>query len=208
MRTIWILGAGGLAREIAWLAQATGLFEVRGFIDRNAGAAITMNGTELPVVAETDLPGLPLQDELALGTGDPVLRHALGMRYRDQRTFPNLFHPSVCGDHAGSEIGTGNLFTANVVFTTSIRIGHFNLFNLATTIGHDCIIGDANVINPSANISGAVTIGDRVLIGTNATVLQGRSIAHDATVGAASLVNKDVEEGLTVVGVPAKPLVR
>jgi sugar O-acyltransferase (sialic acid O-acetyltransferase NeuD family) len=208
MRTIWILGAGGLAREIAWLAHATGLFEVRGFIDRHAGTALSVYGQRLPVVAETELPGLPLRDELALGTGDPALRSALGMRYRDQRGFPNIFHPSVCGDHSGSEFGTGNLFTANVVFTTSIRIGHFNLFNLATTIGHDCVIGDANVINPSANISGAVTIGDRVLVGTNATILQGRTIGHGATVGAASLVNKDVPEGMTVVGIPAKPLVR
>jgi sugar O-acyltransferase (sialic acid O-acetyltransferase NeuD family) len=208
MRTIWIIGAGGLAKEMAWLAHASGLFQVRGFIDRVAGVPIVVNGAALPVIAEANVPGLPLEDELALGAGDPALRHTLGLRYRDQRSFPNLFHPTVCGDHLGSDIGSGNAFTANVVFTTSIRIGHFNLFNLATTIGHDCTIGDANVINPSANISGSVTIGNRVLIGTNATVLQGRRIGHDAIIGAASLVNKDVPDGLTVVGIPAKPLVR
>lgn len=208
MRTIWILGASGLAKEVCWLAGATGQFQVRGFIDRTAGPSIAVNGTEFPVIAESELSGLPAQDVLALGTGDPGLRHALGFRYRGQREFPNLFHPSVLGDQVGSEIGQGNIFTANVVFTTAIRIGHFNLFNLATTIGHDCVIGNANVVNPSANISGSVRMGDRILIGTNATVLQGRSIGNDSTVGAASLVNKDVPEGVTVVGVPAKVLAR
>jgi len=47
-----------------------------------------------------------------------------------------------------------------------------------------------------------------VLIGTNATILQGRRIGDRSVVGAAALVNKDVPAGITVVGVPAKPLER
>ncbi len=208
MTSIWILGASGLAKEVCWLAGSTGRFLVRGFIDRTAGSPVSVGGMDFPVIEESELPGLPASDALVLGTGDPGLRYTLGFRYRDQRNFPNLFHPSVLGDHGGLEIGQGNIFTANVVFTTAIRIGHFNLFNLAATIGHDCVIGDANVINPSANISGSVRMGDRILIGTNATVLQGRSIGDGATVGSASLVNKDVPEGVTVIGVPAKVLSR
>lgn len=208
MRAIWILGAGGLAREVCWLAQATERFAVRGFIDRVAGPSLMVGGQELPVIAEEELPGLPAGDALALGMGDPFLRLQLGDRYADSREFPNIIHPSVLGDHAGSDLGEGNLFTAHVTFTTGIRIGRFNLFNLGCTIGHDCIIGDGNVINPGANISGQVNLGNCILIGTNATILQGRQVGDGATVGAGSLVNKPVEPGSTVVGVPAKPLVR
>jgi len=208
MRAIWILGAGGLAKEVCWLAQATERFAVRGFIDREAGPALLVGGQELPVIAEADLPGLPEDDALALGLGDPALRLQLGKRYAEARTFPNLFHPSVLGDHAGLALGSGNLFTAHVTFTTGIGIGRFNLFNLGCTIGHDCIIGDGNVINPGANISGQVTLGDAILVGTNATLLQGVEVGDGAIIGAASLVNRPVAAGTTVVGVPAKPLVR
>lgn len=208
MKSIWILGASGLAKEICWLAQSSGGFQVRGFIDRSAGPSISVGDNSFPVISESELPGLPGSDGLVLGIGDPFLRHTLGFRYRGQREFPELAHPSVQGDRMGSIIGEGNIFTANVVFTTAVRIGHFNLFNLSVTVGHDCVIGDANVINPGANISGSALIGDRVLIGTNATILQGRRIGAGAIVGAGSVVNKDVAEGITVVGVPAKPMHR
>jgi serine acetyltransferase len=51
-----------------------------------------------------------------------------------------------------------------------------------------------------------VKIGDRVLVGTGAQVLQYLSVGDESSVGAGALVNRDVEEKTTVVGVPARPL--
>jgi acetyltransferase-like isoleucine patch superfamily enzyme len=61
------------------------------------------------------------------------------------------------------------------------------------------------VINPLASISGGVVIGDRTLIGTAAAVLQYINVGSDASVGAGAVVTKDVADGTTVVGVPARP---
>lgn len=208
MNGVWILGAGGLAKEICWLVRSTGLFTVRGFIDKVGSAPIVVSGQEFPVIPEGNLPELPIDDMLALGVGDPGLRLQLGTRYRGKRRFPNIIHPSVLGDMDGLSMGEGNLLAAQVTFTTNIRIGDHNLFNLGCTIGHDCIVGSGNVINPGSNISGNVVMGDRILIGTNATLLQGVTVGDGAVVGAASLVNKAVAAGVTVVGVPAKPLLQ
>ena len=51
-----------------------------------------------------------------------------------------------------------------------------------------------------------VTIGNDVHIGANATILPGVHIADNATVGAGAVVTKNVEEGVTVIGSPAKPV--
>lgn len=207
MKDLWILGAGGFAKEVCWLARSTGKFRVQGFLDRMAGDDLVIAGTAYPILAEEAIHTLPKDIALAIGSGDPVVIARLAERYKAQWDFPNLLHPSMTGDREGIEIGVGNIITSNVMFTTAIRIGSFNVFNLACTIGHDGVIGDANVLNPSANISGSVSIGNGNLIGTNATVLQGLSIGDGCRIGAGSVVTKNVVSGTTVMGVPAKPTV-
>lgn len=51
-----------------------------------------------------------------------------------------------------------------------------------------------------------VTIGRNVWIGAGALILPGVTIGDDAIVGAGSVVARDVPEGTTVVGVPARAL--
>ena len=49
-------------------------------------------------------------------------------------------------------------------------------------------------------------LGDRVFLGAGARVLGGIELGDDVKVGANAVVLKDVEPGLSVVGIPARPL--
>lgn len=51
---------------------------------------------------------------------------------------------------------------------------------------------------------GRVTIGNRVNIGANVTILMNVHIGNDVIIGAGSLVNTDIPDGVVVSGVPAK----
>lgn len=51
---------------------------------------------------------------------------------------------------------------------------------------------------------GKVVIGDRVWVGAGATILMNVHIGNDVIIGAGSLVNKDIPDGVVVAGVPAK----
>ncbi|MFT3782012.1 MAG: DapH/DapD/GlmU-related protein [Nibricoccus sp.] len=57
-------------------------------------------------------------------------------------------------------------------------------------------------------ISKPVMIGKNVWIGAHAVILPGVTIGDGAIVGAGAVVTRDVAPGITVVGVPAAPLVR
>ena len=100
--------------------------------------------------------------------------------------------------------GEGFVACANVSVTTNVRFGVHVHLNRHVTVGHDCVVGDFVSLHPAAVLSGNVSVGARTMIGAGAVVLPGVSIGSDVQVGAGAVVTKDVLDGMTVVGVPAK----
>lgn len=139
-----------------------------------------------------------------LGIGDPRTLSKVVEKFNGYN-FPNLIHGSVVKD-SSVIMETGNIFTAGCILTVDIKIGSYNIFNLNTTVGHDATIGDCNVFNPGANISGSVKIGNRNLFGTNSTLLQGLFVGDNSIIGASTLINKNLDHNLVVVGVTGKEI--
>jgi sugar O-acyltransferase (sialic acid O-acetyltransferase NeuD family) len=190
---IWVLGAGGQARETQALIQAIGRdrdgreFDVQGLVDADGEADLASQ-----------------HGALALGLGFPEVRDAVLTRFAAGGRFelPALVHPRADVDDS-CRLGAGVVVSSGCVVTTDVRLGSGTLLNPRSGIGHDSDLGRCCVVNPGANISGHVTLGDRVLVGSGATILQGRTVGSDAVIGAGAVVTHDVPPGVTVVGVPA-----
>jgi sugar O-acyltransferase (sialic acid O-acetyltransferase NeuD family) len=202
MKDIYILGAGGHAKEIYFLINQIGGYHVRAFVDVNAAAPVKMGNQLIEVIAEKDVMKFS-GASLAMGIGNPKVIRKLKDTFESHFDFPNLIHPGVIADFENISWGKGNIVTANCTLTTHIKIGSFNTFNIATNIGHDVEIGDCNLLNPCVSVSGWVKIGDNNLIGVKATILEKRTIGSNSIIGAASLVLRDVPDHVTVMGVPA-----
>jgi sugar O-acyltransferase (sialic acid O-acetyltransferase NeuD family) len=126
--------------------------------------------------------------------------------------FETIVHPSV--QHSPwFEVGEGTVICAGSILSANVVLGRHVQINMGCTIGHDVVLGDYATLSPGVHLSGHVHLGDRVLMGTGAVVVHGTAkaplvIGNDAVVGAGASVTKPIPAGLTVVGVPAKPLIR
>lgn len=208
MNDIYILGSGGFAKEVYCLISDLNMYKVKAFVDTKEGS-VAIGERHIPVITEDSFfnLNLPKSTNLALGTGNPTLNEKIVSKFQGF-IYPNIIHPSAKYDKDSVIIGSGNIITAGVIMTTCITIGNFNVLNLSATVGHDSIMGDFNVVNPTVNISGGVVIGNRNLLGVSSCILQYNTIGNGCTIGASALVTKPVPDGVTVVGIPAKPIVR
>lgn len=110
-------------------------------------------------------------------------------------------------------LGDGAILSPFVTLTANIRIGvHFHA-NLYSYVEHDCVIGDFVTFAPGVKCNGNVHIHDHAYIGSGAVIRQGIPgrplvIGRGAVVGMGAVVTKNVPPGVTVVGNPARPLIK
>ena len=109
---------------------------------------------------------------------------------------------------ASVEIKEGAIICPQSIFTSNIKVGKFFHCNYKSAIAHDCRIGDFVTLAPGVLVNGNVTIEDEVYIGAGAVIKQGVTIGKKSIIGMGAVVLKDVSEGTTVVGNPAREIVK
>ena len=196
-----IIGASGHARVIADIIRCSGDI-VDGFLDdRDA----------------EQFPGLTVlgrvNDAGRLARENPTVRFIIGIGKNETREkivsklhdvhFYTAIHPSavVAND---AMIGPGSVVMANAVVNTGSKIGQHCIINTGVTVDHDCELDDFVHLSPGVHLSGTVEIGSTSWLGVGAAVINNVNICGNCTIGAGTVVIKDIETAGIYVGVPAR----
>lgn len=191
-----IFGAGGFAKEVAWLANECG-YEIAAFIDTKEKDPIL----GIPVYTINFFS--PREHSAVLAVGSPELRKKIVKSLSNSTKFTTLIHPTAqVGLH--SIIGKGSVICANSIITCNVNLGNYSQINLATTIGHDVTVGEYFTTAPQVAISGGCNIGSEVYFGTNSCILENINICDRVVVGASATITKNLVSAGTYVGTPAK----
>jgi sugar O-acyltransferase (sialic acid O-acetyltransferase NeuD family) len=199
-----LVGAGRFAEEVTDLAADVGIV-VEAWIE-GLDPARADGGHDPPIVWLDDQatfePGLPVTP--AIGA---VRRRALVERLvAEGRALASVVHPSAVVARTAI-LEPGCVVFPGVVMGARTRIGRGTIVNRGALIGHHVTVGEGSFIGPGANVGGGAVLGAQVHVGIGAVIRDDRRVGDRSTVGAGAVVVADVEADVTVVGVPAKPMI-
>lgn len=206
---IIILGGGGHAKVLIELIRLRKEFTIAGILDPGLKQGSEISA--IPVIGDDDmLPDLLRNRDIryaciAVGSvRDTVRRRALYEKVRAMGfSVPLLIHPSAIVSES-AEVSRGAQLMAHTVIQAGSTIGENTIVNTGAIIEHDCRIGSHIHICPAAVISGGCRIEEGSFIGAGATVIHQVHVGSNVTVAAGAVVIRDIANGATVRGVPAR----
>ena len=209
MKNLVIIGARGYGREIYGLAQSCigfGInFEVKGFLDDKIDALDGFKGYP-PILDSVENYKIASDDVFVCALGDVAYKQKyIQIILNKGGTFISLIHSSAfIGQN--TTIGKGVILAFDVHISCDVSIADFVTVMTGSVIGHDSSVGAWSSIGVRSFLGGSAILGQRTTIHTGAIVLPHKRIGKNAIVGAGSVVLRDVKEGITVFGSPAKEL--
>lgn len=130
--------------------------------------------------------------------GFQILRNIQGVPY-------NVKH--VGRTMVGDNVWIGdNVTVCNSIFEGEVRIGDNCQIDSHSYIAHNCMLGNNSVITAGVIMLGTSEVKENCWIAPGSLIMNKVTIGNNGFVGANSMVNSNVGEGVTVVGSPAMPL--
>jgi sugar O-acyltransferase (sialic acid O-acetyltransferase NeuD family) len=200
------IGANGLAKQVYPHLEGSG-FDIF-FLDDTPNAS--ENLYEYRVIHDFEFLNKQIENGVDLFfticIGNPKWRKHFFEKLINMNATPvSIISPSASISEK-TKIGDGNLILNFSLIETDAVIGNGNLINCYAGIFHDVVIGDYNEIMPGSKILGSAKIGNECRIGSNSCILPGVTVCDGVTIGAGAVVNKNITQPGTYVGVPAKLL--
>lgn len=209
MRNLYIIGARGSGRETynLYLSIKDKIFDIecKGFLDDNPNALDGFNNYP-PIVSSVEAYIPNFDDVFICALGDPKwVRYYTDLIERKGGKFISLISP-LASIGQNTQIEDGCIIPKYVVISPDVKIGKHTAIGVFSNIGHDVTIGECCHLGAYTFLGGRSIIGTQVTIHPRSNILPDKKIGDHSVIGAGSIVIKNVKEGETVFGIPARKI--
>ena len=207
-RTLIIVGAGGHGKVCADCATLLGQWQKIVFLDSGYPEKQHWYGCE--VVGHTDALSEFVSDQhdFFVAIGDNHVRARLIAKIESlNANLTNLIHPSAAISDS-VKINVATLVLAQCAINADTTVGKGCIVNTGAKIDHDCIIDDYVHLGPGVSLAGSVQVGEKSFLGIGSCAIPQTKIGECTIVGAGATVTSDIESDCTVVGTPARKIIK
>lgn len=209
MKHLIIIGARGFGRELYFLAQnAIGYgsdFDIKGYLDDKEDALASYFGFP-PILSSVENYIVHKDDVFICALGDVrYKRKYVELILQKHGEFISLVHKNATILPTAS-VGKGCIIFQNVQVSTDVCIGDFVTLQPMVFLGHDAVIGNWCHLNTNCVCNGLTVLEEMVTLHTGAIIAPKIQIGKSSIVGAGSVVFRNVQENVTVLGNPAKKI--
>ncbi len=206
LRKIIVFGAGGHARVAIEALELSGTRPL-GICDDDTGRK-GENYAGYSILGPRGVLAAYAQEEIAVlvAIARNDVRSQIARELTEQGfALCGVRHPSaIVSPHA--RLGKGVQLMAGAIVSSGVTLDDHVVLNTGCIVDHDSQIGELVHIGPGATLAGAVKVGAGAFVGAGATILPFVKIGQGSIVGAGAVVLRDVDDGKTVAGVPARTI--
>lgn len=209
MKQLIIIGARGFGREITDFAKhCIGFgeeFVIKGFLDDNQDALKGFDNYP-NILGSVEDYKIAENDVFICGLGSiKWTQFYVSIILKKGGEFINLIHRQAIL-RTNVKLGKGLIVGQGSIISNDVKIGDFTQIMSYVILGHDVVVGEYCRLGDYVFIGGYTTLNNNVFAAVRATLLAKLKIGENVTIGAGSIVIKNVKENSTVFGNPAKKI--
>lgn len=198
LKSLAIIGAGGHSKVVAEAAILSGWESVSFFDDKKDGKTQIAGNLEKFFQLKNKFSGA----HIAIGDSH-VRKKLFEALSADGVSIKSIIHPTAIVSK-NVLIAGGSMISAGVIINSGVNLGKGVIINTGSIIEHDCLIEDFCHISPGCSLGGETVIHELSWIGIGSSVKHGINIGKRVTIGAGSVVIKDIPSECTAYGVPCE----
>lgn len=208
MKELLIVGARGWGREVYTAVIETeqyksGKLKVKGFLDSKTDALDGLRGDYPPILCSPHDYEVQNNDIFFIALGDSMQRKKYAELIIEKGGNFYTYVSNKAFVNPTAQIGKGSFIAGFTTVSDNVTIGDHVIVHPFSSIGHDVKVGDYSTLLSYVFMGGYSEVGEMSTMNPKSMIIPHKRVGNNVSVGAGSVVIRNVKDGLSVHGNPA-----